>query len=990
MDTLEFLRAVLPEDGVYYTAIFKPGFHAPAHKPFRSLESMAEAIVKMDAGDWTVYHACGSYNEECVEGVDKHGKPKKQYRVESNWSKAKAFWADLDCGESKAVEGKGYATKREAATAVKEFCDKTGFPKPFYVDSGNGIHAYWPLTKPISATTWVKMATVLKAVFAHHNVLADPSRTSDFASILRPVGSHNKKTEDYKPVVAKNRVELIDPKELAEILKTLSQNIPKQAIVQNKKHEINDDLTAHLPQVVHMDSSAKIIAEKCNQMAIIRDARGDVDYEQWRGGLGLIKHCVEGSELAHEWSSGHPEYEYEATETKLDSWEAGPTTCEFFSRCNPQGCQGCEHSGAIKTPMVLGRIVPEPKEEIVDAIVEGKAVQIEVPAFPENFKFEDGRMVRYMQDKDEIWHPSPFATALFYPIFRMKKENGESAVGMRMHQPPPFNTTKEFELDATLVASPQKLAEALSKYEIFPSGYKGANDHMAAYLRESIEKLKREAEELNTLTSFGWKDDMQSFLVGDRLYHKDGTVRKVLVGGNARAKMSAFPEPRGTVENYAQALNFMYARTDMIPMQYAIASGFGSVLTPLGPTIYKGLLMAITGGATAKGKTSVCMAALYAFGDADKMKIGTDKGSTVNARYATLSTYQNIPLLLDEFTKISAEDFSALSYAISQGEDKSRMSVSNNKGVTFANSEYWQLSPYITANADLHGLLSTEKGNSQAEAVRVIQIRIDEYQLAKISIAEAETALKQIELNLGTAGDMFIRYVVANREEVLHRMAHIGKLLETSIPDVKYRFYRNHAICSLTAINITNQLGITKFDEAALYAYVVQLFSDLANTITQQNSLTAEEALSAMITDMSSRFIVSRDYRNAKSALGPEVVSYRGNANTVAGRYIEYHDSKDKKSHELAGKLFIAHKEAYQWCRKNQVELKDVIAWGQEAKLVSVPTAKFSLGKGTTVKTGNTSVLCINITKLEDQTPNSLLSVISGGMKAEDEEMTGT
>jgi hypothetical protein len=221
-------------------------------------------------------------------------------------------------------------------------------------------------------------------------------------------------------------------------------------------------------------------------------------------------------------------------------------------------------------------------------------------------------------------------------------------------------------------------------------------------------------------------------------------------------------------------------------------------------------------------------------------------------------------------------------------------------------------------------------------------------------------------------------------------MAHIGKLLETSIPDVKYRFYRNHAICSLTAINITNQLGITKFDEAALYNYVVQLFSDLANTITQQNSLTAEEALSAMITDMSSRFIVSRDYRNAKSALGPEVVSYRGNANTVAGRYIEYHDSKDKKSHELAGKLFIAHKEAYQWCRKNQVELKDVITWGQEAKLVSVPTAKFSLGKGTTVKTGNTSVICINITKLEDQTPNSLLSVISGGMKAEDEEMTGT
>ena len=126
MDTLEFLRAILPEEGVYYAAIFKPGFHAPAHKPFRSLESMADAIVKMDAGDWTVYHACGSYNEEYVE-VD----GKKKYRINTNWNKAKAFWADLDCGESKALEGKGYATKRDAATAIKEFCDKTGFPKPF-------------------------------------------------------------------------------------------------------------------------------------------------------------------------------------------------------------------------------------------------------------------------------------------------------------------------------------------------------------------------------------------------------------------------------------------------------------------------------------------------------------------------------------------------------------------------------------------------------------------------------------------------------------------------------------------------------------------------------------------------------------------------------------------------------------------------------------------------------------------------------------------
>jgi hypothetical protein len=984
MNTLEFLRAILPEDGVHYLAIFKPGFHAPAHKAFSSLETMADAIVKMDAGDWTVYHACGSFKEEFVE-VDVKGTMKKKYRVEQNWNRAKAFWVDLDCGEEKAAEGKGYLTKREAATAMKEFCEKTGFPKPFYVDSGNGIHAYWPLTQTISAATWVKMATVFKDVLAHHEVLADPSRTSDFASILRPVGSHNKKTDDFKPVVAKNNVEPIDPKVIADVLKQLAADLPKKA--EPKKYEINDDLTGHLPQTVHMDSSARTIAEKCNQMAIVRDSLGDVDYEHWRGALGIIKFCVEGNALAHEWSEGHPEYDYNATEDKLDSWEAAPTTCEFFSRCNPAGCANCPSLGQIKTPMVLGRIMPESKEEIVEAKVDNKTIEVEVPAFPEGYKWDGTHMFRIQEDKDGNLHPSPFAMALFYPVARIKREDGKYAVAMRMHFPPPFNKIQDFEIESWVIASPQRLAENLADHDIFTTGIKGANDHMSAYLKASIEKLKREAEEMNTLTSYGWKDDYQSFLIGDRLYHKDGTVRRVITGGNARAKLIAFPEPRGTSEGYAEALNFLYARPGMLPMQYAIASGFGSILSPLAPTLYKGLMLAITGGKTAKGKTTVCYAAMYAFGNADKMKIGTENGSTINARMAMVSTYQNLPLLFDEFTKMEAKEFSQLAYQISQGLEKDRMS-SGKTGVAATTQLEWALSPYVTGNVDFHGLLASEKHNSEAEAVRVIQIRIDQYKLDMASPAQAETYIKQMELNMGAAGDKFIRYVVQNREDVLHRMGEIGKRLEAAIPESGYRFYRWHAMCSLAALSITNELGITKFDMDAIFEFVIKLFHDLAQVISHQNTMTDEDALDTMITELSSRFITSHDYRHAKDALGPEQVQYRGNANAVAGRYIQY--NKNKPS-ELGGKLFISRKAADEWCRKHQVDLKNVIEYGKSEGLISIPAAKFSLGKGTTVKTGNTTCICVDMVKLESQTPNGLISLVSGGAAVVDEdEKTGT
>ena len=350
MNTLEFLRAILPEEGVYYAAIFKPGFHAPAHKPFHSLETMADALVKMDAGDWTVYHACASYKEDFIEINGK-----KKYRVEPNWNEAKAFWVDLDCGEEKAAEGKGYLTKCEAMSAMKEFCDSTGFPKPFYVDSGNGLHAYWPLTKPISADTWVKVATVLKNVLAFHEVLADPSCTSDFSRILRPVGTHNKKSEEYKPVVAKNKVEPIEPKDFAEIVKRLASALPKK--VEPKKYEINDDLTVLGNWNIEPYSIVNI-AEQCTQIRNVRDKRGNVPYDQWRGATGIAKYCQDGEATIHDWSSGHPNYSFQETQSKLDTWETPPTTCEYFKQSNPNNCNNCSHSGVIKTPIVLGRIFP--------------------------------------------------------------------------------------------------------------------------------------------------------------------------------------------------------------------------------------------------------------------------------------------------------------------------------------------------------------------------------------------------------------------------------------------------------------------------------------------------------------------------------------------------------------------------------------------------------------------------------------------------------
>lgn len=972
MTTLEFFQTILPEEGGYYLALINKDGKV-AHKYFADVSDLSEAVARFDNNpDVQVYHACASYQGPFVEVAGK-----KKYRVSDNWHRAKAFWLDIDCGEAKAAKGDGYLTKKDAAVALREFCLKVNLPIPYIVDSGNGLHAYWVLEKSVSAQNWVKVATNLKAIVANCGLLADPTATADFARILRPVGATNKKGE-HKQVVSKNAVKPIDIKDFAARLvefkqaNTIEVTPPKQYT-----SDLNDDLTAHLPPQI--PAFAELVATKCGQVGQMRDSKGDVSYEHWRGVIGIIKHCEEGIDLARDWSSRREEtgHAQNDVDTRFDTWSSGPTTCEFFSKCNPVGCDGCPHKGKVKTPLVLGRKEPETEVSEVEAKVDGKKMTVQVPEFPKGYGHSNNAMSRFMEDKDGIMHAFTFCANLFYPIHRIRKEGGEFSLGMRMHLPD--YRTRDFEIDTMLLASPQRLIEGLAKHELLPTNNKDASMHMTAYLRDSLEKLKREAEELNTYTNFGWKHDYQCFLIGDRLYHKDGSVRKVLIGGYAKDMAAAFPTPTGKIDGYSDALNFLYARSGMEPMQYAIASAFGSVLTPLGDSMYKGLLMAITGEDTAKGKTTVCWSALYAFGDADKMSLKTEDNATVNARYARMGAYRNIPLLIDELTNIDGEEFSKLAYTVSLGQERERLTTGRGAGTRFAETQSWGLSPFVTANKDLHGVLAMRQSNTQAEAVRMIQIKIDRYQLPAMTMSEVEAAKKQMEINKGCAGELFVSHVVANLDSVLKKMGQWGKRLEQDISDVKYRFYRSHAICSLTAVEVCNELGITQFDVEALYKFVIQLFHELAEAVTEQNTVTSEDALNRMLNELSSRILVTTEYRDGRDSRGPEETNRVHGA--PAGRYVM--GNQNTRNDGLTGKLFLIRKEVSDWCLRHRVDYKSMMDAAMKLNVASDVRDKFNVGRGTKISAGQHRVVCIDMLKLEALNTNAPKLVVHTGGKLE-------
>jgi len=131
--------------------------------------------------------------------------PKLKSTQDKNVKDLKSFWIDLDCGESKAVVNPktgrpdGYIDQPTALQELQKFCKLIGLPKPLLVNSGRGIHAYWPLTNPVSREEWEPVANRLNELCVLHNLYVDAS-VFEIARVLRVPGTLNFKDNPPKPV----------------------------------------------------------------------------------------------------------------------------------------------------------------------------------------------------------------------------------------------------------------------------------------------------------------------------------------------------------------------------------------------------------------------------------------------------------------------------------------------------------------------------------------------------------------------------------------------------------------------------------------------------------------------------------------------------------------------------------------------------------------------------------------------------------------------
>ena len=513
---------------------------------------------------------------------------------------------------------------------------------------------------------------------------------------------------------------------------------------------------------------------------------------------------------------------------------------------------------------------------------------------------------------------------------------------------------------------------------------------MAAYLLDQLQSLKRSITETNTMTAFGWKDEHKSFLIGETLYLQDGTERKVLVGGNAKERAATFKNSRGSLEGYAEAMNFMYNRPEAVHWQYAICAGWGSLVSHHCEDLYKGLILALQGGKSGRGKTTACHAALAAFGNPEKMTLNSKEGFTTNALWATLGVYNNIPVLADELTNMDAGVFSDVAYGVSNGQDKVRL-TSKGGGVVFAKSSEWRLNVYVTGNRDFYGLLAANQANSQAEAVRLIQLNVDRYPVLMLvdraDYAETEEGedawrsasamvaaenIKKMTANSGHAGAAMVKYILANEADVYRDMqTMLGKFTEV-LSNPKFRFYRAHSACTIVIAKIAKKLGVIDFDIKELYKFTVNLLRELSDSVEENNTVSSEDGFQRMVSVLSQRIIVTTECRDSRDGRGPETPRNRVTG-PIAGRYI----LGTANAKEMAGRLILSQKEVRDWCMANRMDYHSMVASLKDDGALVSQGEKFVITRGTDCTSQQTRCIVVDTRRLNAESTSPVLTLVT-------------
>jgi hypothetical protein len=742
MDTTEFLSRVLPATGYYVATVINPDRRA--QKSYETIDALSNAVIRIDIAGGNVYYAMSSFHE---------GGNRKQ----ANVAMTKALFVDIDCGE-----GKPFADQREGAKALKTFLKASGLPAPMLVNSGRGLHVYWPLTDALPPADWQPLADGLKECAKHHGFEIDPSVTADSARVLRPVGTHNPKN-GVEVTLLKDAPDS-EPEALQQLLLPyitklrLTGGGSKRGFAAQAK-PAPSSLTAALASGQEYEPAvAGNIVAGCAQVRWAATNQHEVEEPFWYALLGIAAFCEDPELTAVAWSDQHSDFDYSKTVLKVEQWKAkasGPTTCAKFKDLRQAGCRKCPYAGKITSPCQIGRKLAEAESPLEDAT---DSIAHEVP-LPKGFKrTKVGGIAQTIDDTDiEV---VPFD---LYPVGYGRDE----ALGyevVRYHWKRPHKGWQELKFrQAYLADGSREFPTAIADQGIVLP-FKAATERFQQMLRAYMDELRRMRTTTNLYTTLGWKEDNTVFVVGDKQVRRDEQgqvmVEDVVLSSAVQRVGTGMYGTKGDHDKWLKITKLMDL-AGLYPHVFAMGVSMSAPLYQF--TGLKGAVLSLY-GPTGSGKSLAQLAMQSVWGNPTELHYQSKY--TQNALFMRLSFYNNLPMTIDETTMMPDKEVGEFIYSVTQGRDKGRL----NARVEERDPRTWAAPVTLSTNRPMGAKLLAATFETDAQMARLLELSLDSSDLFTKSTDVGRKFYDTVTRNYGHVGAAILKWLVGMGEDAITKM----------------------------------------------------------------------------------------------------------------------------------------------------------------------------------------------------------------------------
>jgi hypothetical protein len=939
METTLFLKSVLGDEGHYCIFAARSSDERKVQKFYDNLDAAIHAAHNLDAEGYDTYFALGTFDQAGSRKVP-------------NVKQLRSFFLDLDCGPSK-----DYATQGDALAALRKFCKELTLPRPTVVNSGRGIHAYWPLTAPVSRETWVPVAEQFKRMCVKQGLRSDPSVTADAARVLRVPETRNHKADPPLHVglvgEAGAAVGFDEFRDLlgddSNILANAKKYTPREqdAMMQ----ALSGSFVSRFKTILIKTMSGS----GCEQLKEVVNNQPNISEPLWRAGLSIAKFCVDGGVAIHKISTKHPEYSHEVTEQKADSIK-GPYLCARFDEYRAGVCPDCKHWGKIKSPISLGREVQEADEEdniVIQKpldVVAATPIRYVIPKYPHPyFRGKSGGVFKHSknaegEDKDVLVYFNDL-----YVIRRIKDpEAGESLV-MRLHLPK--DGVREFTVPLASVGTKDEFRKHLASQGVAVLNVQEIMEYTMRWVNEL--QFSTEADE--ACRQFGWVDDKhESFVVGNMEVFKD----RVEVSSPSVATVGLFPifKAKGTLDKWKQTMEF-YNQPGMELHQFMFGLSLGSVLMEFQP-INAAAFHAWSKG-SGLGKTTAMYAGASIWGDPDLLVM--QERDTFNSKMNRAEVYKNIVCYMDELTNTKPQDLSDWAYQLPSGLQRNRMGSKGN--VERVRGKPWKTLFGTTGNTSMLERIALFKALPQAEAQRVLECRVEPVKFA--TKAETDVFSAAIKDNFGHAGIVYLQYVLNNLDAVKELAMTVQRKLDSaSSLSAENRYWSVLASRPIAGLMLAKKAGLINWQIAPIVQWIVGVMAE-ARAMVGEMSVNVEAQLTDYMAEHYNNMLRIKstdDARKTAGDLDKIIVPDGSPRGTLVARY-EYD----------VRKLYLLIKPLKEWCGKQQINYAGLVD-GLKTGRTKAHKEKVRLGKGTHINLPPTDVLVLDCSGFMDDETEQVLA----------------